>query len=467
LKKRYILWYKNFKLDFFRGLIAFGIIIANRISNRKIIGGIDMSNFVFAGKDTVELAKKYGTPLYVMSGDMINDKCDEINESFLNKYDNTMAVYASKAFLNLAMVKMVAKKGIGLDVVSGGELYTAHKAGINLENVMFHGNNKTASEIAMGIDLGVGRFVVDNRWEMYLINELAQEKGKKVKILFRITPGVKSDTHDYISTGQKDSKFGIPIVEDVIVDVVDEAMKLSNIKLMGLHFHVGSQLHDNSSHLRALDATFGILDKLYDKFTFVPKELNVGGGFGIYYNKEDDVKPLSYFVDPIMEKISGYFEKNGLDRAKVIIEPGRWIAGEAGITLYKLTGKKEIPGIHRYISVDGGLPDNPRPALYGAEYEAVVANKYGQEAAETITIAGKCCETGDILIKNIQLPITENGDYLAVMSTGAYNYSMASHYNRIPKAAVLMITEGREDIIVERETYEDVISQDRVPSWLE
>lgn len=426
-----------------------------------------MSNYYFAGKDTVELAKKYGTPLYVVSGDMVIERLKEVKESFLDKYDNTMAVYASKAFLNTAMARLVAKNGLGLDVVSGGELYTVSKAGVDLSKVLFHGNNKTREEIEMGIELGVGRFVVDNRWELYLINEIAMEKGKNISIQFRITPGVESATHEYISTGQKDSKFGIPIVNDVIVDVVEEALNLSNIRLKGFHFHVGSQLHDNSSHLKAIDATFAIVDKLYDKFKYIPEEINVGGGYGIYYNPEDDVKTLSYFVDPIMEKINKYFQEKDFNLPKVIIEPGRWIIGEAGITLYKLTGKKEIPGINRYISVDGGLPDNPRPALYGAKYEAVIANKFEHAPGEMITIAGKCCETGDILIKNIELPITENGDYLAVKSTGAYNYSMASNYNRIPKAAVLMVTEGREDIIVERETYDDVISQDRIPSWLE
>ncbi|MCT4595673.1 MAG: diaminopimelate decarboxylase [Anaeromicrobium sp.] len=415
------------------------------------------SNFYFGGCDTVKLAKKYGTPLYVMSEDYICERCKEIREDFLGKYENTRAVYASKAFLTLEMCRIIEREGLGIDVVSGGELYTAIKAGFPMEKVIFHGNNKTIDEIELAVKNNVGRMVVDNLYELELLNSVAQAFGKTMKILFRITPGVDSHTHKYISTGQIDSKFGIPLKGNIINEAIKRAMDASHIELMGFHFHVGSQLFDNESHIKAVKILVELMKNMKEEEGFITKELNTGGGFGIYYAEGDEPKPLKYFTDAVMETIKEECEEKGLWMPQVIIEPGRWMVGEAGITLYTVGSIKEIPGVRTYVGINGGLPDNPRPALYDAKYEAVVANKMDQEKNSLVTIAGKCCESGDILRYDLKVPILESGDILAVKSTGAYNYSMASNYNKIPRPAVVMVKGGEDRTIVKRETYEDLL----------
>ncbi|QEK12532.1 diaminopimelate decarboxylase [Crassaminicella thermophila] len=419
----------------------------------KVIEPIS-SHFYFGGCDTVQLAKKYGTPLYVMSEDYICERCKEIREDFLKKYENTKAVYASKAFLTMEMCRIIEREGIGIDVVSGGELYTALKAGFPMEKVIFHGNNKTLEEIEMAVKNNVGRIVVDNLYELELLNSVAQAFGKKMKILFRITPGVDSHTHKYISTGQVDSKFGIPLKGNIINEAIKKAIDSSNIELMGFHFHVGSQLFDNSSHIKAVKILVKLMNDMKESIGFITKELNTGGGFGIYYFEGDESKPLRYFTDAIMETIKEECHKYDLLMPTVIIEPGRWLVGEAGITLYTVGSIKEIPNVRTYVGIDGGMPDNPRPALYGAKYEVIVANKMNQEKNSLVTVAGKCCESGDILRYDLKVPKLEAGDILIFKSTGAYNYSMASNYNKIPRPAVVMVSNGIDRLIVKRETYE-------------
>lgn len=420
------------------------------------------NNYMFAGYDTVELAKKFGTPLYVFSEESIRDRCREIKSDFLEKHDNTKAAYASKAFLTMAMCKIIESEGLGLDVVSGGELYTAIRAGFPIDKVMFHGNNKSYDEIEMAVKNDVGRIIVDHIDELYMIEEIAASMNKTVKILMRVAPGVNGNTHKYISTGQKDSKFGIPLDKYTIDEAVSKAMECKHIELMGLHFHIGSNLFENDSYIAAVKTVMKLYKRLKDDLGFTAKELNTGGGFGIYYTKKDCVKPLKYFTDSIMETVYNCCEDLGLDIPGVIIEPGRWIVGEAGITLYTIGTVKEIPDIRTYASIDGGLPDNPRPALYSAKYEAVVANKINQNPDRQVTIAGKCCETGDILIWDLKVPEITRGDILAVLSTGAYNYSMASNYNKIPRPAVLLLSKDGEKIIVERETYDDLLRKESV-----
>lgn len=415
------------------------------------------NNFIFDGCDTVQLAKEYGTPLYVISEKIIRDRCNEVKKSFLNKYKNTMAFYASKAFLNIAMCKIVEEEGLGLDVVSGGEIYTAVKAGFPMERVEFHGNNKTCEELELAISSGVGRIVVDNFYELYLIEQLAERYSKNVDILIRIIPGIDSHTHQYIDTGRKDSKFGVPAEKEIILEMINKILNTPSINLLGFHFHVGSQLFDNKSHLMAVDVVMNIIRDLYNETGFVTKELNTGGGYGIYYCEGDEPKPVSYFVDPIMEKIYAKCEECRIQVPKVMIEPGRWLIGEAGITLYTIGSIKQIPNIRKYISIDGGMTDNPRPALYQAKYEAIIANKFNESDNEVVTIAGKCCESGDIMIKDIKIPKADSGDILAVMSTGAYNYSMANNYNKIPKPAVIFTNQGDHRVVVKRESYEDML----------
>lgn len=417
-------------------------------------------HFIFDGCDTVELAKKYGTPLYVISNTNILERCREIRDAFLNKYENTRAVYASKAFLTQEMCRIMTREGLGLDVVSGGELYTAQKAGVPMGNIIFHGNNKSLDEIEMAVNYGVGRIVVDNHYELEMINKIAEKHNKVMDILFRITPGIDSHTHKFISTGQLDSKFGIAIQEGILRNHVKDAMNMPFVNLKGFHFHVGSQLSNNASHLMALDILLNLMKEMKDELNFVTKEINLGGGFGIRYTDEDERKELAYFMDPMMDKIYAKCKDYSLEIPQVIIEPGRLIIGEAGITLYTIGSIKEVPGIRTYVSVDGGMPDNPRPALYDAKYEAVVANKLSQPRNMTATISGKCCESGDILIWDLKVPQVEPGDILAVLSTGAYNYSMSSNYNKLPRPAIVMVEDGRDRLVMRRETYDDLLSRE-------
>jgi diaminopimelate decarboxylase len=403
----------------------------------------------------VKLAKEYGTPLYVMSEDIIMERLNEIKQSFSDKYENVHAYYASKAFLTKEMARIIKREGLGLDVVSGGELYTAKVVDFPMEKVMFHGNNKTPGEIRMALEYGVGRFVSDSIYEIQLIDRIAKEMGVMADILIRVTPGVDSHTHKYIATSGVDCKFGIPIFQ--LNEAVKLAQELECITLKGLHFHVGSQIIENTSHILAVEIMLNLIKKIKDELDFVTQEFNLGGGFGIKYAKVEERKELSYFIDPMMNMIEEFCRENSIIRPKIYIEPGRWVVGEAGITLYEVGSTKEIPGIRTYVGVDGGFPDNPRPALYQAEYEGIIANKADSECEEQVTIAGKCCESGDILIWDLKVPKLQSGDILAVKSTGAYNYSMASNYNRIPKPAVVMLSKGKSRLIVKREAYEDIM----------
>ncbi len=415
---------------------------------------------LFDGCDLAGLARRYGTPLYVMSEGQIRDRLREIRRDFLERYPGTEAVFASKAFQTLDMCRIVASEGLGLDAVSGGELYCALKAGVDAARIIFHGNNKTLAEMEMAVEAGIGRVVSDSLYEVRELDRIAGEKGRRVRVLYRITPGVDSHTHKFISTGQLDSKFGIPLDPSVFGTYMEAILSARNLDFAGFHFHVGSQLLDNESHLKAVGILLDIVEKVRGDFGVEVAELNLGGGFGVVYTEADERKPLSYFVDPMMELISRRYLDWGLARPVVTIEPGRWIVGEAGITLYTVGSVKEIPGIRTYIGVDGGMPDNPRPMLYDAKYRAVIANKAGLRADTVVTVAGKCCESGDILIRDLCVPPPESGDILAVFSTGAYNYSMASNYNRIPRPAVVMVLDGVDRLSVRRETYADLLSRE-------
>lgn len=420
----------------------------------------------FDGCNTVELAKKYGTPLFIISETTIVNKCNLIKEEFTNKYENTKAVYASKAFLTKAMCRIMAREGMGLDVVSGGELYTAISADFPPEKIEFSGNNKLPEELSMAIDYGIGRINVDNEDELDLLMALCAKKEKSMSVLFRITPGVSSNTHAYITTGHAASKFGIPLADENIKRVMKKAIDSQWIDFKGFHFHVGSQLHDNASHLQALERTLFLIKQTKEWFNYTIDELDVGGGFGIRYSEADDAKPLSYFMDPIMERVYAYCEDENLSVPKVVIEPGRWVVGEAGLTLYTIGTTKDIPNIKRYIAVDGGMTDNIRPALYQSKYEALLANKADIAMTDEVTVAGKCCESSDILIEKIKLPPAEAGDVLAVFNTGAYGYSMANNYNKNVIPAVVLVKDGKDHLIVKRQSYEDMINNEIIPEAL-
>lgn len=429
---------------------------------REIKDGI----LYFDGCSTVDLAKQYGTPLYVMSEGDIEDKMREIKTCFLDKYPNTRAAYASKAFCTMAIYKICEKEGFCIDIVSGGELHTAIKAGFPAERIEFNGNNKLPHEIEEALDYGIGRFIVDGLQEVALIEAICKEKGKTANILFRVTPGVAASTHDYITTGKKDSKFGIPLDEDVFFPQVEAAIKAEHINFLGLHFHVGSQLFDNAPFLQALDIILDKVAEIKKRFDYDIKELNLGGGFGATYIDEER-KPYTYFLAPMMERIEAFFTELGVERPAVVIEPGRSIVAEAGLSLYTIGSIKDIRDIRKYVSVDGGMTDNIRPALYQAEYEGLVANKASEPKDDKVTICGKCCESGDILIKDCMITGTaKTGDLFAMFSTGAYGFSMASNYNSNPIPAVVLVKDGKSELIVKRQSYDDMIKNQVMPEML-
>lgn len=416
-------------------------------------------NLSISGCDCVDLAKKYGTPLYVMDEGEIRRRCREIRKHHMEKYKG-LAVYASKAFLNKEMCRIIKSEGLGLDVVSGGELYTAASVDFPMDKIIFHGNNKGYDELEMAVDKGVGRIVIDNFYEIENLQKILESKQKRINVQIRIIPGIDGHTHEFIKTGQVDSKFGFSLVDGSALKAVETIKASKFLKLKGIHSHIGSQLDENMIYKKEIEVMTEFIKKLHDIFGIEIDELNVGGGFGIYYVNEDVRRDISFFTNLINDTVIMEFKRHNLKRPTVIIEPGRWIVGEAGVTLYTVGAIKNIKGIRKYISVDGGMTDNPRPPLYGAKYTAVVANYKESEESERVTIAGKCCESGDILIKDIELQRVESGDIIAVLSTGAYNYSMSSNYNRNPKPAVVMVKDGCDRLIVKRETYEDLIRND-------
>lgn len=419
------------------------------------------------GCDTVELVKKYGTPLYVMDEMVIRNNCRVYKKALDKYYDgNGLVLYASKAFCTIAACRIAEQEGLGLDVVSGGELYTAIKAGFPMEKVYFHGNNKTPDEIEMGIDHNVGRFVVDNETELYNTEEIAARKGKKVKILVRVKPGIDAHTHQFILTGQIDSKFGVALENGEAHALVEKAVKMDNIEVVGVHCHIGSQIFELEPFERAAEILLGFIAEVRDRFGVRLTELNLGGGFGVKYTEAD--KPLEFelFVESISKTVKRICVEKNIENVFILMEPGRSLVASAGITLYRVGNVKEIEGVRKYISIDGGMCDNPRYALYNAEYTALLANKPGSPKTETVTIAGKCCESGDLIAKDIKMPETRPGDIVAVLATGAYNYSMAMNYNRIGKPPVVLVKNGKDRLIVKREDYDDIIRNDIMPDDL-
>ncbi len=421
----------------------------------------EQGHLTAGGVDTTELAAKYGTPLYVMDEDLIREHCRSFKESMDRYYGGEgLVCYASKAFCCKAMCKIMLEEGMGLDVVSEGELYTALSVGFPADRICFHGNNKTDRELAYALENNVGRIIVDNIYELDRLNGLAEETGRNANIMYRIKPGIDAHTHNFIMTGQIDSKFGFALETGEAFEAVKKALKCSHIRLVGLHCHIGSQIFDIDPFVKAAEVMLDFIAKIKEELGAEIGELNLGGGFGIKYTDEDS--PVSY--DKYMEKVSARVKEICAERKIkqpfILIEPGRSIAAPAGITLYTVGGKKVIPGIRTYVSIDGGMGDNPRYALYQSKYDAVVANKAGEPKTETVTVAGKCCETGDLIGEGMPVQPVEPGDILAILATGAYNYSMSSNYNRIPKPAVVMLHNGESRVVVKRETNEDIIRND-------
>lgn len=418
-------------------------------------------HLTIGGCDTVELAKKYGTPLYVLDENVIRENCRSYVRSFKKFYNgNGMPLYASKALSCKELCRIVNEEHMGLDVVSGGEIYTAVQAGFPMEKVHFHGNNKTADEIRFALESNVGKFVVDNLYELELLNKIADEMGKTANISFRIKPGVDAHTHNFIRTGQIDSKFGFALETGEAYDAVKKAVTYDNVCLKELHCHIGSQIFDIEPFVTAAKIMVEFMGKIYKELGVVISELNLGGGFGIMYTQNDEPVPYEDYMEKVSAAVKDVSAEQGIPVPYIFIEPGRSVVGEAGITLYTVGGKKKIPGIRTYVSVDGGMTDNIRYALYQSEYTVVNASHADKESAEEITVAGKCCESGDLIQEHTKVAPVEAGDILAVLSTGAYNYSMASNYNRIPRPAIVMVNNGESRIIVRRESYEDIVKND-------
>ncbi|MGN7381213.1 diaminopimelate decarboxylase [Paenibacillus sp. SAFN-117] len=427
----------------------------------------DKGQLEIGGCNTVDLAARFGTPLYVMDEALIRQRCREYINAFRESGLKFQVAYASKAFCVMAMCRIAEEEGMSLDVVSEGELYTALQAGFPAERIHFHGNNKTPAEIEMAIDANIGCFVVDNFIELHMLNAIAAEKKRKVNILLRITPGVEAHTHEYISTGQTDSKFGFDLGNGSAYRAVEEAVAQPNLELLGIHSHIGSQIFEVDGFKLAVEKMIGFATEVRSGLNVTFRVVNLGGGFGIRYTEEDTPLPLRDYVKAITDGIVTYFSSHNYPLPEIWIEPGRSIVGDAGTTLYTVGTVKEIPGVRKYVAVDGGMTDNPRPALYDSKYEAMLANRGKDANAETVSIAGKCCESGDMLIWDLELPKVQNGDILAVSCTGAYNYAMASNYNRIRRPAVVFVKDGQADLVVKRESLDDLTDLDVIPERLQ
>lgn len=418
-------------------------------------------HLTIGGCDTVELAKKYGTPLYVLDENVIRNTCKSYVDSFKKHYDgNGLALYASKALSCKALCQIAKEENMGLDVVSGGELYTALQAGFPVENIHFHGNNKTFDELNYAVDSNVGKIVVDNLTELENLDRICSEKGKVQNISMRIKPGVDAHTHNFIMTGQIDSKFGFALETGEAMTAVKKAIELKNVDLVELHCHIGSQIFDIDPFVTAAEIMMDFIRDIKDETGHTVTQLNLGGGFGIKYTDKDNPTAYDNYMNAVSKAVHAKAEKYGLPVPFVYIEPGRSIVGEAGITLYTVGAVKTIPNVRTYVSVDGGMCDNIRYALYQSEYTVVTANKADKEPDTVVTIAGKCCESGDLVQENTKIAEAEPGDTLAVLSTGAYNYSMSSNYNRIPKPPIVLVNNGTDKLIVRRESYEDIVKND-------
>ena len=413
------------------------------------------------GADTVALAREFGTPAYILSENVIRENCRTyLRAARAHLGEDALPLYASKALCFTGVYRLVAEEGLGVDCVSGGELFTALRAGFPAERIYFHGNNKTDADLAMALDMGVGTIVADNCDELRALEEIAAARGKTQKVLLRITPGIDPHTHRAISTGHVDSKFGSAIVTGQALEITRLALSLPHLALAGFHCHVGSQIFDADPFRDAAHIMLQFIADVKRDTGFEATELNLGGGFGVPYTEHD--RSIDYAA--MIEEIGGIVRERaatlGIRTPRIILEPGRSLVAAAGVTLYTVGSVKEIPGFRNYVSVDGGMPDNPRYALYQSQYTALVANRATEPRDYTATIAGRCCESGDLIGEGMALQRPVRGDVLAVLTTGAYNYAMASNYNRLPRPPVVMVRDGKARLVVKRESFEDLVRND-------
>ena len=414
------------------------------------------------GVDAVDLVAKYGTPLYVMDESYIRQVCRAFRETVERTYGEGGVAYASKAFSCKAIYEIAKQENMYIDVVSGGEIYTADSVGFDMKKAYFHGNNKLVSEIELALQTGVGTFVVDSFDEIDLLDGICGEKGKVQKVIVRVNPGVEAHTHSFIQTAKVDSKFGFGVKNGYADEAIDKILTKKNLRFAGLHCHIGSQIFDKQAFALAVDVVTDYVAELKKRGIEVD-ELNFGGGFGVYYSGDDpkyDVAEYCDYVALLTSSLKNAVEKKGIKKPFFMIEPGRSIVGEAGVTLYSVGAIKDIKGVRKYLAIDGGMTDNIRPALYDAKYDAVIANRATEKATEIVSVAGKCCESGDIILKDVALPQAKRGDIIAVFTTGAYNYSMSSNYNRNPIPPVVFVKDGKSAYAVKPQTYEDLVRND-------
>lgn len=415
------------------------------------------------GQDTVELAAKYGTPLYLFDEDRIRERCRTYREALREAFDyRANALYASKAASFRGMYRIMKEEGMGVDVVSSGEIYTAVSAGFPMEKAYFHSNNKTDADVAYAMDNGVGYFVVDNREELDAIERFAAERNLLQKVLLRLTPGIDPHTYEAVATGKVDSKFGSAIETGQADEITAYALHLPHVDLAGFHCHVGSQVFDSDVFLRAAAIMLDFAAKMKEKYGYIMRELDLGGGYGVRYLESDPVIDIADNIRQVGKAVRTQCEALGLALPAVRMEPGRSIVADAALTLYTAGTVKRIPGYKNYVSIDGGMTDNPRYALYKSSYTVLLANR-ANDKGETFrcTIAGRCCESGDLIQENVELPAdTKRGDIVAVLTTGAYNYSMASNYNRIPRPPIVLLSQGKDTLAVRRESFEDLCRND-------
>jgi len=420
----------------------------------------DSGHLVIGGCDAVKLAAEFGTPLYLFDELSLRSRCAEFKREFGQRYADTTVLYSAKAFINKALARLFNEEGLGLDVVSAGEISIVRSAGFPLDKVYFPGNNKSAEELKLAMEWGVGRIVVDNLYELNLLGEIAKEQGGKPDILLRLSPGVDPHTHRYIITGNIDSKFGVPMVQ--AEEALVAALAMPQLNLRGLHFHIGSQIAEFEPYQQAIDIILGFAAEMKQKHGFEMEELDIGGGFAIQYTLDSPAPPVADYAEAITSGIINGCRKLGLAPPRLVVELGRSMVGQAGVALYTVGVVKDIPGVRCYVSVDGGMGDNIRPALYGARLEAVIANRMKDNAAGKFTIAGKFCESGDIIIKDIELPEPVAGDIIAVPGCGAYSLPEASNYNASLRPAVVMVREGKARLIRRRETFDDLTRHDLI-----
>lgn len=421
----------------------------------------EKGHLTIGGADAVELAKEFGTPAYILDENVVRENCRTYLRAATEYFGaDALPLYASKALCFTGIYKIAAEEGLGVDCVSGGELYTAKRAGFPAEKIYFHGNNKTDRDIKDAMDMGVGTFVVDNCEELEALSAEAVRRGTTQRILLRITPGIDPHTHRAVVTGNVDSKFGSAIVTGQAMDIVKKAIAAKGVDLAGLHCHIGSQIFDIEPFSDAASIMVKFIADIKNACGYEIRELNLGGGLGVKYTEYDRDIDYASAIKDIASVVTGFCRDNGIKMPKIILEPGRSLVAAAGATLYTVGSVKEIEGFRNYISVDGGMPDNPRYALYQSQYTALIANRAGEPRDYRATLAGRCCESGDLLGENMEIQRAVRGDILAVLVTGAYNYSMASNYNRLPRPPIVMVKDGVARIAVKRETYEDIVAND-------